>query len=337
MATINDISKMVGVSKATVSRAINGKGQVSAQTKKAIFDAMEALNFRPNYLAQALATSRSNTIGLVLSDFDGHYFGQLLKEVSLACDTMGKQLIVTDGHNDVEREREAVQLLVARRCDVIILYTRNMSDQEISDIKSQIDTPLVVIGRALPNHACYCTTFDQEQVAVTALNHLLSLGHKRIVYVGPKPATPTTTMRRLAFFKVMKQAGVTVDDNHIVESAGFSVVNGYEAGLKLNDLKGGFTAVFAASDDLAIGVIKALQEKQIDVPGQVSVMGIDNGDKSAYITPALTTIDLPIRDMARYAMSVTQQLINGDAVPCETHYFKGSLVKRESTSPLKPN
>ncbi len=150
MATINDICKKVGVSKATVSRAISGNGKVKESTREAIFKAMEELNFRPNSFAQALATNRSNSIGLVLPDFDGHYFGSLLKQATQAAEKTGKQLIVTDGHNDAEQEKEAVHFLSDRRCDVIILYSRKLSVEEIIALKNSVTPPIIVVGRSLP-------------------------------------------------------------------------------------------------------------------------------------------------------------------------------------------
>ena len=133
MSTINDVGKLAGVSKATVSRAINNKSHVKESTRQAVFLAMEQLKFKPNSLAQALASNSSNSIGLIISDFDGDYFGILLKQAAMATEKAGKQLIVTDGHNDPLREIKAIESLVDRRCDVIVLYSRTLSQQDFID------------------------------------------------------------------------------------------------------------------------------------------------------------------------------------------------------------
>ena len=130
MATITDVCKLAGVSKATVSRVINGTGQVKESTRKVVFEAMQSLQYRPNSLAQALANKKSNSIGLVLSTFDGNYFGSLLREATNVAHEAGMQLIVTDGRNDTKWEMEAINSLVDRYCDVIILYSRSLTQQD---------------------------------------------------------------------------------------------------------------------------------------------------------------------------------------------------------------
>ncbi|MCQ1060479.1 LacI family DNA-binding transcriptional regulator [Photobacterium sp. DNB23_23_1] len=332
MATINDISKMVGVSKATVSRAINGTGQVSKETKKAIFEAMDALNFRPNSLAQALATNKSNSIGIVLSDFDGNYFGRLLKQASQTAEKTGKQLIVTDGHNCAKREKEAIHFLADRKCDVIILYTRKMSVSDIISLKRSISTPIVNVGRDLPASAGYTVGFDHTHAAQIAITHLIDLGHKDIIYIGPEPTTPTTRLRFQAFEEKLEQHQLVAQDRHII-CPDFTVYGGYDACQQLLKVKVPFSAIFAASDDIAIGVMKALSDAGIKVPEDVSVVGIDNQEKSAFVTPSLTTVELPIKAMTLHAMQIAQELAEGKQVTNGSKLFTGELIVRHSATP----
>lgn len=157
MATMLDVSIRAGVSKATVSRVLNGTGQVKESTRQQVFKAMEELGYRPNFLARSLANQTSNSIGLVVSTFDGFYFGRLLQQASRQTEAWGKQLIVTDGHDTPEREEEAVQMLADRQCDAIILYTRHMSEKAIMSLINSIAMPLVVINRDVAqaaNAAC---------------------------------------------------------------------------------------------------------------------------------------------------------------------------------------
>ena len=183
MPTINDVSKLAGVSKATVSRVINNKGQIKDSTRKVVFEAMETLNYKPNTLAQALATKTSNSIGLITSIFDGNYFGVLLKESAKLADQAGKQLIVTDGHNDPEREIEAIDSLVARRCDVILLYSRKLTQQDFKDIKARTSVPIVVMNRQVNDNTYHSVWFDHFHASALAVNHLLELGHTAIACI----------------------------------------------------------------------------------------------------------------------------------------------------------
>ncbi|MDI5348852.1 LacI family transcriptional regulator, partial [Salmonella enterica subsp. enterica serovar Kentucky] len=147
MATMLDVSRHAGVSKATVSRVLNGTGQVKESTRQKVFTAMQALDYRPNLLARSLANRTSNSIGLVVSTFDGFYFGSLLRRASRQAEFHNKQLIVTDGHDTPEREQKAVQMLADRQCDAIILYTRYMDEPAILSLIDATEMPLVIINR----------------------------------------------------------------------------------------------------------------------------------------------------------------------------------------------
>lgn len=190
MATMLDVSIRAGVSKATVSRVLNGTGQVKESTRQQVFKAMEELGYRPNFLARSLANRTSNSIGLVVSTFDGFYFGRLLQQASRQTEAWGKQLIVTDGHDAPEREEEAVQMLADRQCDAIILYTRHMSEKKIMSLIESIDMPLVVINRDVSLARERCVFFEQEDAAFQAVNYLITQGHRDIACMTVPMHTP---------------------------------------------------------------------------------------------------------------------------------------------------
>lgn len=194
MITMLDVARRAGVSKATVSRVLNATGQVRQSTRSAVFCAMEELGYRPNLLAQALANQTSNTLGLVISHFDGPYFGRLLRQAAAQVEASGKQLIVTDGHDTPDGERQAVQMLSDRRCDAIILYTRFMAETDLMKLVSQYPS-LVVINRALPQAAQRCILFEQRAAARQAVEYLIERGHRRIACITLTIDTPTGQAR----------------------------------------------------------------------------------------------------------------------------------------------
>ncbi|MDD2841061.1 MAG: LacI family DNA-binding transcriptional regulator, partial [Tolumonas sp.] len=171
MATITDVCRLAGVSKATVSRVLNNTGQVKESTREQVYKAIQELNYRPNGLAQALATQRSNTIGLILSDFNGNFFGDLLKQAAQSVEEAGKHLIVTDGHDNPEREIAAVNMLIDRCCDAIVLYSRFLPEETLMQLIDESPVPLIVMNRQLPKAPDRCIVFAQQEAAHAAVTH----------------------------------------------------------------------------------------------------------------------------------------------------------------------
>ncbi|MDN3613321.1 LacI family DNA-binding transcriptional regulator [Vibrio gallaecicus] len=329
MTTISDVSRMAGVSKATVSRVVNGTGQVKESTKELVNSVMKELNYKPSSVARALATRSGNSVGLVLSDYTGSYFGILLKQASVSADKMGKQLLIADGHNQAESELEAVHSLVEKKCDVIVLYSRMLSGEQVIALNKSIDIPLVNVGRILPAEAGYSIAFDQENAVSLAFDHLVELGHRDITYIGPAPTTPTSISRSEGFALAKdKHQNLIISSRRCDCSFGF--IEGYAAGKKLLESGEFGSALLAASDDIAIGCIKAFNEQGISVPEEVSVVSIDNDPYSGFVTPALTTIDLPIKAIMARAMEVAQKLAQGE-IDFEPEIMRGNLVSRDST------
>lgn len=334
MATINDVCKLAGVSKATVSRVMNGKGPVKEETKKLIFDAMETLNYKPSLVAQALATNSSNSIGLIVSFFDGYYFGILLKEATRIAEESGKQLIVTDGHNQLETEIEAINSLVARKCDAILIYSRTMTADDYCEIQKKLPIPLVVINRTLPDGLGHAVAFDQYDASQMAIEHLVELDHKKIAMITLNMGSSTGQIRLKGAKETLEKHGITYDDNLTIIKNG-KLEDGYQACKELLKRSSDITAIFCFNDHLALGAIKALKEMNIRVPEDISIVGIDNDEISAFLSPALTTINVPIQEITQLAMNKALQLISDKEVKPTTEILKGNLIVRDSSCKLK--
>ncbi|MFT6986418.1 MAG: DNA-binding LacI/PurR family transcriptional regulator [Psychromonas sp.] len=331
MATINDVCKLAGVSKTTVSRVINGKGQVKESTRQVVFDAMEQLHFKPNSLARALAKNSSNSIGLILSTFNGNYFGELLSQAAKLADQAGKQLFVTDGHNDPKREIEAIDSLVDRRCDVIVLYSRYLSEQDLIDIKQRIPIPIVIINQQLQGSTCHAVCFDQEHAARLAVNQLLDMNHKQIVCLTSPLNASSGVLRLKGYQDALAQRNIPVNKALIVQGQN-TIVSGYDACKKLLRSGVSFTAIFACNDDMAIGVMKALTEAGLKIPEDLSIIGIDNETIGSFITPTLSTVEMPITEMTSTAIKMALDLAGGKEIEGGTKEFRGKLIVRDSTA-----
>ncbi|WKZ93107.1 LacI family DNA-binding transcriptional regulator [Chimaeribacter arupi] len=330
MITMLDVSLRAGVSKATVSRVLNGTGQVRQSTRDAVFRAMEELGYRPNFLAQSLATRSSNSIGLVLSNFDGPYFGTLLRQAAKDVEASGKHLIVTDGHDTPEDEAEAVRLLADRRCDAIVLYTRHMSEAQIMALLETLPMPLVVINRDVPQARDRCVFFEQQQAVFEAVSYLIGRGHRAIACITGPLATPTAQQRLAGYRAALDAHGIAFNPTWVAEGDN-KVTGGYHACRTLLANDGRFSALFCSNDDMAIGAMKALQEAGKTLPEEVSLFGFDDQPAAAFLQPALSTVYLPIDAMIETAIAQALRLLNRQpVVPLAP--FTGQLRVRDSVA-----
>lgn len=330
MVTMQDVAERAGVAKSTVSRVLSGRVRISEQTRERVLAAVAELGFRPNGLAQALATQSANAVGLVVSNFEGPYFGRLLRTLAKTVEGAGKQLMVTDGHDDPQKEVAAVELLVDRRCDAIILYSRFMSEADLTALTARLPVPLVVMNRPLPDHPERCVVFEQERSTRAAMTHLIAMGHKQIACISGPLHTLTARQRLEAYRAALTEAGLPVMAE--LEAEGNNLVDGgYRACRTLLSRKVRFSALFACNDDMAIGAQRALQEAGLKVPEQVSLFGFDDAPAGAYLLPALSTVHLPIEQMAAAAVHQALTLAAGQsAAPLAP--FEGVLRLRESVA-----
>lgn len=332
MATMVDVCRLAGVSKATVSRVLNNPETVKESTRAAVFKAMESLGYRPNGLAQALANQRSDTIGLIVSDFDGVYFGTLLRQSTHSADEAGKQLIVTDGHDDPARELDAINMLVNRRCDAIALYSRNMPDDQLMRLITELPVPLVAMNRSLPQAPERSLYFEQRGAARMAVEYLLRLGHRRIACITPPLHRATGALRLEGYYDALRAYGVEIDPALITQGTNL-ILSGYQACSELLERGKQFTALVCFTDMMAEGAYRALAEKGLRIPHDVSVFGFDNDPATAYMVPALSTVNIPIQEMTRTTIEQAVRLAAGEEVTAIPP-FQGQLVLRESVSGL---
>ncbi len=330
MATINDVCKAAGVSKATVSRVLNNSPQVKAATRDAILSVMKELGYQPNTLAQALATNTSHSIGLVLPEFQSSYFGSILHHAGQGAQQAGKKLLVIRSKNSADGERETVETIANQRCDAILLYSRHLSEPELIDLQNKISLPLIILNRQLKAESLASYGFDQTQLANLAIKHLLEKGHQKIACITSPLNSETGQLRYKAYQEQLTSSEIKINPDWTIEGNN-SLEGGYQATNEL--LKSGedFTAIFACNDDMAIGSIRALHDKGIRVPQDISVIGIDNEPAAAYAIPSLSTVSLPIVRLTQEATKLAIQLSNKQPEKIVHQSYNGKLVVREST------
>ena len=331
MVTMLDVALRAGVSKATVSRVLNGIGQVKESTREQVFNAMEELGYRPNFLARSLAIRSSNSVGLVVSTFDGFYFGRLLRQASRQTEAWGKQLIVTDGHDTPQKELEAVQMLVDRHCDAIVLYTRFMNERTLLSLMNSIKVPLVVINRDISLARDRCVFFEQQDAAFKATDYLIQQGHREIACITVPISTPTGQARLMGYRKALQKHGIAYSEDR-VKYGDSTMTLGHKLCQELLESRVPFTALFACNDDMALGASKALHQAGRRIPQDISLFGFDDAPSAQWLEPALSSVYLPIDSMITTAIDQAIKLANGEPIEAIPP-FVGKLVLRESVEP----
>ncbi|WP_420934210.1 LacI family DNA-binding transcriptional regulator [Alteromonas sp. A081] len=331
MATIYEVSEAAGVSLATVSRVMNGNTKVSDRTRKKVETAMAELGYQPNAIAQSLASNRTNSVGLLVSELHGSYFGDLMSAVEQVLKQYGKHVIITAGHVDEKREHDAIEFLKSRRCDALILHAEAVSDEYLTTL-CKTDLPVVVINRKVDGLDDNCFVVDNEKGGYLAAQAAIKQGHKEIGYISGPKFKKDASDRLAGHKRALVEAGIEVKDDHIFEGD-FHESSGQEG---LHYLKQHFpdiTALICANDEMASGAMTAAREAGLDIPQHLSIVGFDNVLFSRYLYPKLTTINNPIQSLSEMAARwVLKNVYNTKINQTIEHLFVPEVVERHSLS-----
>lgn len=329
MATIREVSRLAGVSNATVSRVLNGTVPVSAAVRERVLEAVKQLGYRPNAFARGLVTNRSGGLGVCVNDVASPYFGLLIRGVEAEVEAAGMHLLVSSGHAQEEQERAALEFLADRRSDALVAHIEAMPDGALADYL-QRPTPLIIVGRKLAGREERCVYLDNEAGGILATRHLLEHGHTRIAHITGPRRFPDSRARRRGFESALHAVGLEPDERLIVE-ADFEEEGGYRAMRELLDKDPALTAVFAGNDQMAAGAFSALREAGLSIPDDVSVVGYDDVLLARYLHPTLTTIRQPLEEMGRAAARAALALLANEGTEVRNR-FDPQLVSRQSVA-----
>jgi LacI family transcriptional regulator len=331
MVTISDVSKRAGVSRSTVSRVVARNGYVSEAKRRAIERAIADLGYRPNTLAQALRSNRSNMLGAVVVDVGTPYFANVVYGMQRAARGAGKSMLVTSGYADQDEEARAVIELVDRSCDGIILYLERPMRADVVEILRKAHMPVVSVGFNHYPLASGTVILDNFGGARAAMRYLLDQGHRKIVHLTGQAEYGDTVARLEGVAAALGERNLTMADIHIVNGE-FSQEFGHAATTALIEEGRDFTAIFAGDDDMAAGVLLALREKGRRVPEDVSVMGFDDAFHARHLWPPLTTMKQPMDTMGEAAGTLLLQLLADPKSGPLRRIIETNLVVRASVA-----
>jgi LacI family transcriptional regulator len=327
-ANIQAVADAAGVSKTTVSHVISGKRPVSAATRRKVERVMDELGFEPNFFAQAMQRSRSNTIALIVQDITNPFYPALARGLQTSVAAQNQVVLLFDAGAGEESTRAFVKDAMQRRVDGVVVAAGTMADELATLERAGI--ALVAVGSGLSDLPIDWVSADDVRIAGDAVRHLHALGHERIAIMGG-PALGEPGVGRLAGYRqAMTALGLDASEGLHV-SADWTTKGGQQAMTELLGRDVRPTAVFCANDLMAIGAMNALLAAGLRVPDDMALIGVDDIDAAALVRPALTTVRVPAEEIGRAAGDLLlHRLAEGDASSRRHVLVQHSLINRDS-------
>jgi len=330
-ANMYEVAKLADVSIATVSRVVNSDSRVKEKTRQTVLSAMHKLGYQPNSIAQSLATRTSNSVGVLVSELHGAFYGAMLSAIEETLRSAGKFVLVATGHDREDQEREGIRFLVSRNCDALIVHVSGLPDKFLVEHNKQ-RTPIVVVNRKVRGIADRCFSLDNELGGYLAARSLLQAQHRKIAYISG-PLDWTDAQQRLQGHKrALAEAHVAFDERLLYEGD-YHEAGGSQALTHLFGKGIPFTAVICANDEMAAGAMAAAHDRGLKLPDELSIVGFDDAPISRYVYPKLSTVHYPISDMGHMAARwVLQNVYQQENLDVRQRVFKPNFVDRDSVS-----
>ncbi len=330
---INDVAEYAGVSLATVSRVINGR-KVKKETKEKVEEAIKKLNYTPNFMASSLQRTKSNMILIIVPEISNPYYSAILEGVEVTAKSMGYNIILGSSYSSEAQLLDYLNLLNTKLVDGIILMEKIAKEKIMEKIKDEnVFRKMVQCSEYIEENGLTYITIDHEKAAYEAVSHLISIGKKEIYLFSMKKDYTYSTLRREGLIKAMRDNGLEFKKENEILLDELSIKEAHKhMNIILNNREIKDIGIFAVSDVIAIGVLKALNTKNIKIPQEVAVIGFDNIDFSAVTEPSLTTVSQPGYELGAESVKSLVRKITGENNEPEKIILDHELIVRETTN-----
>jgi len=341
--TIRDVARKAGVSPSTVSRVLSRTVtgvSISAVTREKILAVCDELKFQPNVHAQRFFTKRSKVVGFVIPPrtklkgveytFTDYNLGELLSGLEEAITAAGYRLTVLVADENFIREKNHVRLIRDKSLDGLLLWGLEVDETYIQDLREEETFPYILLNGSVGNLEVNAVTADNRQGSYAIMEHLLNIGHRKIAYVQGPDNCSVSVDRFKGFHRALRKFGLSPRDKWLV-TGDFMEESGYQAGKKLLAMKTRPTAILAANDMMAIGVMKGAKEMGLKIPDDVALAGGDGIPLAGYVEPELTTFKVPMYELGVRGVKRLLETIDQGATGPIREVLKTELIIRRST------
>lgn len=327
--TIHDVAREAGVSHTTVSRALNNKGELSPETRVRILAAAERLHYVPSSVAQALSSGATKTFGLVITNSASPVYAAIVHAIEGAAHAVGYGLLLCNSAEDQEQALRCLAMLRAKQVDGLIVAPAQTDRRDI-DALQRSGIPFVLLLRYFPDLPTDYVIMDNVLAGRLATEHLLARGHRRIGHVAG-PEHMSSAQGRLDGYRRALEAADLPFDEGLVRHTAFTMEGGHQAALHLLNSPRRPTALFAATDMQAVGVLKAAKELGLSVPEDLALVGGDDIELAEFLEAPLTSFTQPADEIGAQVVAILMARIGGDRVGVKQVVVRPQLVIRKSS------
>jgi DNA-binding LacI/PurR family transcriptional regulator len=332
-ATIKDVAKLAGVSVSTASLAMNNKPRVSEKTRIKVHRAAKILGYHPNVIARGLVSGRTETLGLIIPHtasyvFSFPYFAEVVRGIGNTANNFGYRLILSTTSTETAQESAYIRMVKEGFIDGLILLDIRLRDERITELR-RLNFPFILIGRDPWSEGISYVDSDNINGTSKATQHLINLGHKRIIFINGPSDYAVSFDRLEGYRRALEEAGLSYSSN-LVKNSDFRQESGYRTIKELLAASYDFTALLAASDLMAMGAIKAIKERGLKVPEDIAVIGFDDIPAAGFADPPLTTVRQPIYQIGSLAAEILIRTLQKERVKKNQIVMPTELVIRKS-------
>lgn len=327
--TIYDVAREAKVSMATVSRVVNGNPNVKPATRKKVMEVIDRLGYRPNAVARGLASKKTTTVGLIIPDISNIFFAELARGIEDIATMYKYNIILSNSDENTEKELHLLNTMLGKQVDGLIFMGANITEEHMEEFKKS-PVPIVLAGSLEDTKQIPSVNINYEAAAYDSVKDFIDKGHTKIALIISNFEEPINVKKLAGYKRALAENNIPFKEEFVIEGD-FSYDSGIEAGERLSDLTEIPSAILVGADEMAVGVVHAIQDKGYNVPQDIEVISFDNTKLTLMVRPQLTTVVQPLYDIGAVAMRLLTKLMNKEEVEDNTVVLPHRIEKRNST------
>lgn len=327
--TIYDVAREANVSMATVSRVVNGNPNVKPATRKKVLSTIEKLGYRPNAVARGLASKKTTTVGAIIPDISSIFFAELARGIEDIANMYNYNIILSNSDQNKDKEIHLINAMLEKQVDGIVFMGGKITEEHVAQFKSA-PVPVALAATIDESNTIPSVNIDYELAAYEATRLLIEHGNKHPAFITALEESESNNQKYNGFMRALKENDTELNESFIIKGD-YTYDSGVEAVEQLMNLDERPTAIFVASDEMAVGVINGAQDRGLKVPEDLEVFGFDNTRLATMVRPKLSTIVQPMYDIGAVAMRLLTKFMNKEEVAELNVILPHRIIERDST------